>query len=130
MPAPFPAIGNEIFSATPLAVGAQYSIPVDIEHLTVVGLRVKFTLGSLTNIVLTAQVFDGDDDAWIDLYGGDATALWTLTLTGNKDVALVIGDPSNNPMNPIKIPFSPIRIKIVATGTVTSSSLVLRKAGS
>ena len=122
---PVPMGLNEICDEGPLSA-TFYSIPVDMQNRTFVKLALDFTVGSLTNCVFTIQVWNGV--AWVDDYGADGTTRWSLTLTTDKDISILVGDTTDQIEAPVPFAWRIFRVKGVPSGTATSSAVVIRCA--
>lgn len=109
---PYP-FQSQLLNLTPLVAGsAQFSSALNVVPRCGVGLVVmqcNFTLGTLTNVVLTPQCL-GSDGNWYDY-----VALATAALVASTFAAIGV----------IVAGTKQVRMKYVATGTVTSSALVV-----
>lgn len=124
---PVPERANTVFpTTTPIAPDPCYSYPIDLGTRVFLKLGIDFTKGSLTNIILTLQIWDGSE--WIDDYGADGSTRWTVTLSADTEKSILIGDVSGTIESPVPCAWRFARIKVDPTGTNTSSSLTLRAA--
>ena len=103
----------------------RYSREIDMTDAEFVDLSIAFTLGSLTDCVLSAQVWNGT--SWVALYSASSTQ-WSITLSSAFSGAVLVGDPSTVKFLPRRIAWDKVRIKITPSGTSTGSAIVLRIA--
>ncbi len=102
---PLLASGNSIAPNLPTTSSAPYGIV----------LHVKFTLGSLTNCIITPQVLNPDGATWEPVYALGAASATGLTLTASGNAALFIA------------PFGckQFRVAYTTSGATTSSQLII-----
>lgn len=110
----FPFSYPRIMNLTPLVAGsAQFTNAINIPQRSgsmLVNLLYQFTLGSLTNVVLTAQVLNMDGSTWHDIL---STATAALVANTNGAIPVIAAGAKQ------------VRLKYLATGTATSSALIV-----
>ena len=123
---PLPSGLAEVADFDPISPDPCYSYPVDMQNRTFVKLGVDFTKGSLTNCILSIEVWNGVE--WVADYSADGSSQWSYTMTANKNISILVGDTTDEIEAPVPFAWRFFRVKIDPTGTATGSSITIRAA--
>jgi hypothetical protein len=107
----------QLLNLTPLlASGNTVGLSLPPRSLTQsLTFHIKFTLGSLTSAQFFVQALNPDGTTWADLQSDSGGSMSTAVLSATANVALPCFAPG----------VKQLRMRYVATGTLTSSAVVI-----